>query len=253
MNELSSSIAEAVKLRATTSLLGTYFLFWAAIHWQAFYTTIFVSEEIISNKFNLTKNEYINSYFIQPSFDSEHYWLGVIIPAILTYLWIWVFPDLLFLRAFKRERKYKFEKRSEIINDQIRLKRLEEEIAEKNANIANLELEAAKKELSAARSELSKTKSQLEVERIFKTEEPSENEKLYKDFMRKKNAKQILSDIKECIYEHNGRLSRPIADYTLAIDSLVAADTNKLISRVKGAGYPTIELTDLGKYFLSKQ
>jgi hypothetical protein len=253
MNELSHSIAEAIKFRATTSILGTYFLFWLVLHWQALYTTLFVNEDLILKKFDLLKNEYINQYFIQPHVDSLSFWAGILIPLLMTYLWIWILPRLLFIRAFKREREYKYQKRSEVIRDQIKLKQLEEELAEKNANIADLELEAAKKELSAAQNELNTVKSALEVERVFQnTEKLSDNEKSYNDFMKKKNATKILNDIKECIYVYNGRLERPSYNYTLDTDSYVAADTNKLVTKVKTTSYPSIELTELGRYFLSR-
>ncbi|HET6747466.1 MAG TPA: hypothetical protein VFH06_05160 [Candidatus Saccharimonadales bacterium] len=253
MNELSHSIAEAIKFRATTSILGTYFLFWLVFHWQAFYVTFFVNEDLILTQHHILKNEYINQYFIQPRPDSISFWVCIIVPGILTYLWIWVLPKLLFIKAFKREREYTYEKRSQVVKDQIRLKKLEEELAKKNVNIADLELDATKKELSAAKNELSKVRSELEVQRVFHaTEELTDNEKQYREFMKKDNAHKILDDIKECIYKYSGRLDRPSYNYTLNTDSYVAADTNKLVRRIKGTTYPTIELTDLGRYFLSK-
>jgi hypothetical protein len=254
MNELSQSIAEAIKFRVTTSILGTYFLFWLIFHWQAIYTTIFVSEDFILSEHRLLKNEYINQYFIQPNLSSVTFWIAILAPALLTYLWIWILPKLLFIKAFKMEGEYKYEKRSEVIKDQIRLKKLEEELAQKNANIADLELEAAKKDLSAVRNELTKVKSALEVQKVFQTTEKlTDNEKLYREFVKKKNATEILNNIKECVYVYNGRLERPAQGYSLDTDSYVAADTNKLVARIQGASYPTIGLTDLGKYFLSRQ
>lgn len=251
MQEISNSIAEAIKFRTTTSILGTYFLFWLVFHWQALYTTFFTNEDLIIGKFDMLKNEYINIYFIQPHFDSSSFYIGILIPALMTYLWTWVLPNLLFIRAFKKEREYKFNKRSKIIEDQIKLKNLEEELALKNANIADLESEAAQKELLTTQSELAKLKSELEAKMAFNEDAVSEEERRYREFMKRPQAKKILEDIKICIYQYGGRLKNLNRAYKLDTDSYVTADTNKLV--ITSATGEYIELTDLGRYFLSKQ
>lgn len=64
MGEITSTIAEVIRNRATSTTLVTYSFFWLGWHWQGVYTTLFTSENKIYEKFGLLKNEYINHYFL---------------------------------------------------------------------------------------------------------------------------------------------------------------------------------------------
>lgn len=254
MHEFLSSLAEAIKLRATTSIVGSYFIFWAVIHWQAIYTTLLVSEDEIANKFGMLKNEYINVYFIQPQ-ANVFYWAGFLIPALGVFLWIWVLPNLLFLRSFSAERDYKFNKRKRVIQDRLDLKEIEDRTAKKAERIADKELATAKKELEATRIELNTAMVNLEKQKQeLNTTDAKElsQERKYKSFMERPDAKAVLNDIEESIYGHYGYIEHTDYNdrvlYTLDPKSLSVAHTNELVD-IDGN---SISLTSLGKYFLSK-
>jgi hypothetical protein len=260
MEEIWKSVAEAIKLRATTALVGSYFLFWAATHWQVIYTTIFVSEKEIVKKFGMLKNEYINTYFLQPRWDDVWFYISLLIPFVLVYLWIWILPKMLFIKSFHVERDYKLSKRQRILSDQTALKRLEKSLADESKDVARAELEKAKDQLEATQKELEAAKNSLRVkELIEKDQKDTDSDEYmaqkYQDFMYRGDAEKILEDVSNCVYGHFGNIIETDqydhVRYRLDSNSLAIADTHRLVEIT--SDNRKIALTDLGKYFLSKR
>ena len=245
MNEISSSIAEAIKKRTTSATLGSYMFFWLTFHWQGVYATLFVSEEKIYEKFSLLKNEYVDTYFFGYD-NAQHpdvgFLLGYAIPAIMTYLFIWILPHIVLIRAYRQEQRHKNERRKIKFEEEIKIQDLEKEVAVQTTETINAEIKLADK-----KSEAKKKDPKI----VWKNEfsELEQNQKEYKNF------KFIL----ESMYAYSGKIrveeKKPYSmpgekdtELTFSIPpaALKMADVRGLI-RINTNG--TITLTDKGKYF----
>lgn len=241
MSEFFKSFTEWMQKRATTSIIGTYAVFWAAYHWQVIYTTMFVSENKVYEKFHLLKNEYISTYFLGFHWDRLETYLAYLVPALLTFVFIWVLPTYLFIPSFKVERKYKLDRRRIVIKGDIEMEKERAKLVEENTKVLVAEKEAAVIE--------------KEIEEI----DPNKlNDAEYEKFMEATDASDTLDHIKTILYGmYNGRLSsytsgtrtvRPPEDP----DAIAKAHANGLIEITTDPTQTTIRLTEKGKYFLKK-
>ena len=100
-NEIYSSWKDTMKKRASSSLYGTFVLYWLIFHWNFVYTLFFVSEDIIWNSMNLFKNDYLVKIFF--NYTEVSFYLFWVLPIIFTWLTIWIFPEYIVIPAFKKE------------------------------------------------------------------------------------------------------------------------------------------------------
>jgi hypothetical protein len=63
MDKFGVSILEAMKKRVVSTTLVTYTSFWILMHGQGVYTTFFVSQDMIYQKYRLLKSEYVYQHF----------------------------------------------------------------------------------------------------------------------------------------------------------------------------------------------
>lgn len=245
MSEFFKSFTEWMQKRATTSIIGTYAAFWAAYHWQVFYTTMFVSEDRVYEKFHLLKNEYIHTYFLGLHWNQLETYRGFLIPAAMTFIFIWILPPYIFIPSFKAERKYKLDRRRIVIKGDIEMERERAKLAAENTKTLVEEKKAAV------------------IEREIEEIDPNKlNDLEYEKFMEANDASEVLDHIKTILYErYNGRLNsyagrggatvRPPEDP----DAIAKAHANGLIEVATPENDPNqtvIKLTEKGKYFLKK-
>lgn len=239
MNEFFSSIGEHLNKRVTTALLGTYTAFWLVLHWQAVYTTIFVSEQRIFDKFGMLKNEYVHEYFLSPRYDDPTYYLGFLVPALLTWLYIWILPQHLFTLAYSKEQSYKFNKRKIRVQQEIDFENTRARLAKATTKTLVEEVKASKVE---------KQIESIDPEKALGRE--------FDNFMNISGSSTVLGDIADSVYKHFGHTtaySHPAngswIQHSMKSSSLAQAHSHGLIDYNGKDGM--ITLTDKGKYFIS--
>jgi len=238
MNEIGHSIAEAIRKRSPSSALGLYLFFWAAFHWQGIYVTLFTSQDMIFKQHDVLKNEYVNQYFFG--------WRGwetiylYVAPIIMTALFIWLVPKYVLVHTYRQEQRHK-----------VNMRRIRYEEEER--------LEVAKKDLAVQQKET--VQAEIETSRAIKVasiDDPTiawQHDMLA--FLDDENGYSALLRLKKVIYEDKGHL----VDYrtsggdwkvvqSMSSDHLALVHTNDLVTMKKGD--ESIELTDKGKYFISK-
>lgn len=237
MSEISSAIAEAIRKRAASATLGTYLFFWSVYHWQGLYVTFFVNQDLIYGQHGLLKNEYVDKYFFGiNSWNDWNFYLGLLAPAALTYLFIWWIP-LILLKAYKKEQWFKVEKRIIRIDQEKRVQEDRKELAQETAKAVKEEVKTVQAKKQAAKID----------PKILWDEEI----RLMKDT----GQFAKLKDVFVCYYQYGGERkvasqfpSHPV--FELNADSLRIADANELVT-ISTNG-KIIKLTDKGKYFASK-
>src|SRR5690606_19268825 len=97
---------------------------------QGIYVTFFVGQDYIFDKYSLLKSEYVNQYFFGWHYLNDwKFYLGFIVPGILTFLFIWLVPDLILIHAYKREQKHRVDKRIVKITEEKRITASQEKLA----------------------------------------------------------------------------------------------------------------------------
>lgn len=237
MNEISNSIAEAIRKRTASATLGTYFFFWAAYHWQGIYVTFFVDQSLIYKEKGVLKNEYVNQHFFGlTAWNDVHFYLGIFIPALLTYLYIWWLPYIL-TQAYKKEQWLKVERRIIKIDQEKRIQEDRKKLAQETTKAIKEEEKVVK-----ARKDAVKVDPKILWGEEFAALTP-------KDL-------RLLSEILKCVYRHRGHTrvegaypSSP-PEFVLNPNALRLGDAKDLVKQTtQGA---RIELTPKGKYFASK-
>jgi hypothetical protein len=243
VGDFLSSLFEAVKFRVTTSIVATYVFFWVAMHWQGFYTALFVDQEAILIKYKMLKNEYIETYFFGFHPDQVWFWTGYVLPAVAAIVFIWVLPRFVFLPAFKVERKYKLERKLVI---------LENDRAYEKAKASVVKQRAQRKKAEVA---------VVQAEQIIEEADPTKvYEREYMAFRRRPRSRQVLEELKECIYDYNGYLKVPAtrtangAQYKIDTDTLAVSHANELVDIIASNTSlgDKLQLTQKGKYFIAQ-
>lgn len=240
MEDFFKSMGEAIRKRTTSAFLGSYTVFWGLFHWQGLYTTFFVDQEKIFEKFGLLKNEYVNIYFFGYSgWNDWSFYLGFIAPAILAVVYIWYLPKYVLIHAFKKEREHKFDKQKVIIDNEI-------EIEKHRASLATV----SEKTLAAEEKVIKKEKAIVDLD-------PSKawNEE-YERFNRS-GLINILTSIVDAVYKHSGHIKRYYdseqkawVSFNVNPDNVALAHSNGLIE-IDARG-EKITLTDKGRYFIQQ-
>ena len=240
MSEFFKSFAEWLEKRSTTSIISTFGIFWIIVHWQVMYVTLFVSEQRVFEKFGLLKNEYVNKYFLQINgWDDLSYYVNFALPFILTFLFIWVLPNLLFLRAFAEERDFKVKKRLRVIDDTI-------EIEQHKLNLAKQSTETRKEDKKAVLAEKD----------IEKLDPQKANEEAFDAFSQSSFFRGTMQAVTAAIYEHFGNISSyedsngNWIQYSMDRAALARAHSNGIVNFDKAR--ESIELTEKGRYFVSR-
>lgn len=233
-NEIINSLNSTLKKRLTTPIYGTFLVSWLIFHWEFIFTIFFVSEDKIWQSTGLLKNDYLIKEFF--NFFGVYFYLGWILPFILTWLIIWRFPRWVSLPAFKKEEEYRLAKSRIRIAEQKKLET--EEIA--------LEQEK-KKKLDVVGETVQKEK---EIKKLDPSITWKEEYEIFKNI-------QYYSDfnfIIESVYQNNGNISwyRGNNNFETHIPKgiLAYSHTNELIEF--GNKNESINLTAKGKFFVKQ-
>lgn len=233
MDELLKSFAEAIKKRTASSALGTYAFFWGVYHWQGIYTTFFVDQQLIVEKYGLLKNEYVDRYFFGwHSWDDWSFYLGYAVPVILVVIFIWLIPKFILIHAYKEEQKYKVDKRIVRFDEEKRIREKEKEVAASAKEALQAEIEVSDKRRTIERSDPT----------ILWDKE-------YQEFERDP-AFSSFNFIIESVYEYAGRTQ--FRDFRVPSGALAVAHSRGLIEIKQESRGTVIELTEKGKYFVGK-
>ncbi len=235
MSELADSIGEAVRKRVVSATLATYLFFWCVFHWEAIYTTLFTSQDIIYQKFGMLKNEYIDHYFF--SWDG---WITIfkyIIPAILTFIFIWLVPKYILIHAYRQEQRHKVDRRRVKLEEEENLEAKKEQLAIQSKKTLKAEIDTSKTEQKAA------------------SQDPTIIWQREYDKFKKSGLANILPDIAEAVYRGDGLVRKHYDEdasewigINLSKDAIAISHTNDLIVINNGI----ISLTEKGKYFLNQ-
>lgn len=231
-------LKEIFKDRVTHPFYKTYAVAWFIINWKVVYSLFFISEEYIYEKYFLLRNEYLFHEFFNIS--GYYFWIFIIIlPVFLTWLIIWKLPDLLFIKATRRNEKFRIDKKIARIEEE---KRLEEDTAE---------LISAKKE---------NIEEAIKIDRFALENKPEIAWDIEYIAFEKSQQFKLFSQIIKSIYTHGGRIVVHGSEWSkgseFEIDSglLAYAHSKNLINLERGDSQvpDLISLTEKGKFFVSK-
>ena len=96
-NEIVDSVKEASKKRLVTPLYGVFTLSWMVFHWELIYAALFVDQDKIWQATGLLKNQYLHTTFF--NIHSWSFYMLWLLPIVLTYLIIWIFPKWISIPA----------------------------------------------------------------------------------------------------------------------------------------------------------
>lgn len=231
--EVLDSLKSELKNRITSSLYGTYIIFWLIFHHKFIFALFFTSESVIWDTTHVFKSEYLSKLF----FDPSDYWsyINWFVPIILTWVFIELFPRYVTIPLFRTEQSYETEKKKIQLEEQRKL-----EIED-----TKLQEESSKK----TEATIKKVQKEKEVEKLDPTISWS---KEYQEFRGSIYFREFAFVIKS-VYEHGGDLSwwNENGNQTRVPQGVLAySHTNDLLNFKSSKDGKSIELTDKGKFFV---
>lgn len=233
------AILEYLKRRAASTVLVAYTIFWAILHWEGIYTTIFIDQQHILEQHHIMKNEYVNTYFFGIHWWTSGVWwelARMILPIFLAYLYVWWLPKLTNL-CYRRELQFKNERRKMKLKAEADLAQATQEKVEKETEQVDAEIKLKQKEAEA---------QELNPESIWDIE--------FEKLLENEKGREALDDLKKVIYECGGSIvynnkRQMSSDSQMICDiyGLMELDTSN--DPVFGVGYV---LTDKGRHFMKR-
>lgn len=143
-NELIESVKTEINKRISSTIYGTFAVYWAIFHWK-FLVALFIvgGDQILTSK-GLLKTDYL--YLLISDWKSVYFYVSWITPIVLTYLTIWYFPEWFLLKAHQKDINYRVEK------EKIRLKG-EKQILEKETEVQKIQTEQVAEKIQTAKKE----------------------------------------------------------------------------------------------------
>ncbi len=231
MGDIIDSITKWVKERSTSPMYGTFIFSVILWNWKFFYVLFWQEEE----KLSLPRIEYVQQNFLNSQTWPIHITFFCVLPLVSTYIIIWWLP-LLNNWVHKKHLSFYYSKKS--IIDSARLDY--EKKQEKNLKLISL----VKKEQVEARKEINKNVSQ--EDRLILD---------FEEFKKMKSYHEVMKQIKDAIYDNNGRLMlwNGVVDVAaVTSDNLAVADSKKIVILSGVGDGRKIELTEKGKFFMEK-
>lgn len=234
MKDFLDSLAEHFSHRVKSQLYGTFGFWWIVIHWQFFYSLIFLDQNLILKKTGLLKDTYLRrTYF---DYSNFFFWVRSVLPFLLTYLTIWWFSRLLLIA-------YRKEKNDEYDRNLIKIE-VEQKLEKRKATLEEKKIE-----------QLDVTTERVQKEQAVESLETSTWNKEY-EALKKSNIWPHFDELVDCLYSYKGRVKyvgsgvahRP--EFQLDKDMLAYADSNNLVNYDRQDDH--ISLTDKGKYFVKQ-
>lgn len=236
MKEVVDSVFQQFNNRLRTPFYGLLTSWWVILHFEFFYTLLFVDESKIYDQTNMLKNEYLHQKFWSGGVDFW-FWQGVLfsIALLLTLFMIYVLPRYVLVRIHAREQDDFFlRKRKRMqIDHQIKQEQLKLEQSETETIKA---LEKTVVEQSRARKKIEET----DPTALWKSE--------YKEFG-KTDLYNSFDELIELLYTENGKIpvtvNKNLLSYAEGSD-LVAIERNSIDNTYR------VALTDKGKFFVKQ-
>lgn len=226
MNDIKETAKEVIKKRFSNNIYVNFGFVWLVFHWEFTYTMLFLSEDLIYQKYGILKNDYLVETFF--NLNSWYFWVSWVTPIAITYLLIWWIPKYIFIPAHKKDIEYEY--------------------AKEEAELETKEfIERKKKDV------VKETEARLEVESKLESEYPQYAlEKDYNSFKKSKFYKDFKIII-ESVYSRNGeiRIEDPYEGrlfFQIPTEILSYAHSNDLVE-IEGE---KIKLTSKGKYFVKE-
>ncbi|MFZ2205228.1 MAG: hypothetical protein WAV23_01410 [Minisyncoccia bacterium] len=228
MKEIFDSISDTIKSRLTNSIYGTFTMCWIVFHWNFLYAVFALDDTKIFQLTNKLKNDYLwGKYF---SIHDPYFWFSWFMPFFVTWLIIWKFPNWFLISGYKKEEKYKTEKKKIKLIEEKEIKSLE----------TALEKEALKTITAVAQKVIQEKKIKDTDPTILWEEE-------FNDFRKNEMFFKLFYLIINSIYERRGFIDDGM-NHKIPTDILVYSDTNELIKIIGNK----IEFTPKGKFFVKK-
>lgn len=233
-NEILDSANVVLKKKLTVQIYGVFMFSWAVFHWELLYAAFFVSEDKILHKTGLLRNEYLTKQFF--NYHDPKFYIDWVLPLILTWAVIWVFPKYIILPAFRKEEEQRIEKCKISLECE---RKLEQEST-------RLEKQSIKK--------LEATSKKVQKEKAIKKIDPQALWLGEYEQFKKLSIYNKFSYIIDSVYSHAGQVktgySMGVYRFEVPRDILVYADTNELVAF--SADKTKISLTNKGRMFVKQ-
>lgn len=222
------TVTDYLKEKSSSTILLSFIVFYVLCNCRWIFSSLFVDQALIVDKYNLLKGEYIYEYFIELHPDSFWFYFCSLMPFLLTYLYIWWVPKFVINPAFKRQLKYKNERRCILLTEENKISVLRSELL-KNESIntdAMIKLEDKKNKLNEKNPDV-----------LLKDE--------YDLFKNNKEWIFALLTLQDVVYKNYGDISSrdPKIIMLLDVNGLTVLEDD-----IHG----TISITEKGKFFLKK-
>lgn len=232
-NEFVASAKLAMNDRLTSPFYGYFLISWLIINWRVVYSATLLDQQLLYEKTNLLRNEYVET--LVPQLLTFDWFLQLFFgPFALTVLALWLFPygTRIFYRKYIRNK---------VANKIIELQELREEKRQETA-LAKQEVDLLETTIKRAKVEKKAEKESPEV--VW--------EKEYENFKRLTAWSQFPRLI-DAIYEHSGL----VVDndgfggfFKVPREILALSHTSGLVDF--DSSKEKIYLTDKGKFFVRK-
>jgi hypothetical protein len=144
---MKDTIMDLLSKKIKRPLAITYFVFWAARHWQGIVALFFNSENLIFEKTGLLKSQFLENYFgydpNQPLLSCRNIWF--VIDCIIALLFALSFVPLVrkvHLGLFRLQENFRVQEKLIKLEFEKRYTVLEKEVLDKKVENAEKELEA---------------------------------------------------------------------------------------------------------------
>ncbi|MFC1802236.1 hypothetical protein ACFLY7_02230 [Patescibacteria group bacterium] len=234
-NEVAESLNGVLKKHIFNPVYLTFVLSWLFFHWRVWVILFFVDEEKIFKKFGYLKDEYLRKIIFDSSWQEQV--SSFLLPFLMTYLIVWLFPKLVLLSAFEEDETHRAKKFI------IRIKK-------------DKKIEEEKKELE--KEKLEKTEIIIEKKKKEKEVKDQNPEILWKkeyQHFKKTNFFKKFKYIIDSIYKHKGHtrvwnLNNQIS-FEIPGNLLSYCHVNKIIN-FTNEEKEKIDLTEKGEFFVNK-
>jgi len=228
IKDVINSIKTTVEDRLTESVMyGTFVVSWCIWNWGVLYITIFVGQDLIFQKTNLLKVDYIAQQY---SWNGWWWFLSfsrlLVFPILSTFLIIWGLSIIDF-KCFSKHQKNIALKENEALRIKESLLIKEQKVLERREKNVGIEKKIQKEMTNEDRWNIE-----------------------YSSVKDTASFQKALIALKECLYQHSGTLDDSYG-FRMASDTVAYLDVNDLIEFNKNSRND-ITATDKGKYFLKK-
>lgn len=223
------TLTDYLKEKANSTILISFAIFYVICNNRWIFASIFTDQNLIFEKYHLLKNEYIYQSFPELHLDNFLFWFCIIMPFILTYIYVWWVPRTIINPAFKRQTKDKNARRKIKIEEENKLSSLTNTYikAESENTEAMIALEEKRKELN-----------EKNPEKLLDEE--------YRLFQNNANWAVALSALRDIVYGNYGLVgSERNPEILMLLDVNDLVESSDMMS-------DQIELTEKGRAFLKR-